>query len=145
MMGVINVIKTTPDTYQELAEVFVGCLPKYYREVDVVADSHDSVKLFKDAVADDHAEKILIPSLKSRVHANYSTVVLRNRDNKTRLVELIFEYITNNTETCFQKLESKEIVLSSAERCVKITSSDTGEILVEPYTDLLSNQDEGDT
>lgn len=145
MMGVINVIKTIPDTYQELAEVFVGCLPRSYRRVDIVADSYGSVKLFKNGVVGDQADKILIPSLKSRVHPDYSSVVLRNRENKTRLVELIFEYIEKNAESCFEKLGSKQIVLSSEERCVTITSSDSGDITVELNTDLLSNHDEGDT
>ena len=96
MMGVINVIKSIPDTYKELAEVFVGNLPRGYRRIDVVADSYGSVKLFKNCVVGNQADKILIPSLKSRVHPDYSSVVLKNRENKTRLVELIFEYIEKN-------------------------------------------------
>ena len=66
IMGVVNLITSVPDTYEELSMVFLAKLPRGYRRIDIVADSYTSV--FKNGVVGDQADKILIPSLKSRVH-----------------------------------------------------------------------------
>ena len=144
MMGVVNLITSVPDTYEELAKVFVNNLPKGYRRIDIAADSYGSVRLFKRGENGDQADKILIPSLKSRVHPQYSTTVLKNRDNKARLVELIFEYIERNARACFETLHSAEIVLSSEDKCITIKLS-ANSVTVNPTPELLSNHDEGDT
>ena len=86
MMGLVNLITSLPDTYEELAKVFVERLPKGYNRIDVLADSYRSVKLYKNGVDGDQADKILIPSLQSRVHPNFMTTVLKNRENKARLI-----------------------------------------------------------
>ena len=39
MMGVMNLITSIPDTYEELAKVFVENLPKGYHRMDIAADS----------------------------------------------------------------------------------------------------------
>ena len=71
MMGLVNVLTPIPDTYEDLAKSFVSRLPIGYRRVDIVADSYEAVKLYKNGVPGDKAEKILIPSLQSRVHPDF--------------------------------------------------------------------------
>ena len=143
-MGLVNTLSSIPDTYEELAKQFVEKLPKGYKRIDIVADSYRSVRLFKNGVDDDQANKILITSLYSRVHPDFKTTVLKNRENKARLIELIFQYIKNEAVRCFEVLNCEEIVLSSEDECVRITMSE-GVAIVAPYPELLSSQDEGDT
>ena len=90
------------------------------------------------------ANKILIPSLKSRIHPEYMTTVLKNRENKSRLIELIFDYIKTNALECFEQLASEEIVLASEDNCVSILLSN-GVVTIATNPQLISNHDEGDT
>ena len=89
MMGLMNIITPIPYTYEELAERFVEMLPRGYMRIDVVADNYTSVKLYKNGVPGDQTDKILIPSLHSRVHPDFRTTILKNRENKVRLIQLI--------------------------------------------------------
>ena len=57
---------------------------------------------------------------------------------------MIFEYIKTKPLECFETLDSQEIVLSSEDECVNMQLSD-GVVTVNPYPELLSNHDEGDT
>ena len=47
MMILINDITSSPDTYEELAKMYVEKLSKEYKIIDVVADYYRSSKLFK--------------------------------------------------------------------------------------------------
>ena len=145
MMGLINIISQIPDTYGELAERFVEMLPKCYNRIDVVTDHYTSVKLFKNGVPGDQAEKILMPSLHSRVHPDFKTKILKNRENKARLIQLIFEYIKTNALTCMEVLVSSTIILSSEDECVRLSRDDDGRITITADPELFSNHDEGDT
>ena len=144
MMGLVNNIKSIPDTYEELAKLFVDNLPKGYMRVDIVADCYRSVRLFKNGEDGSRSEKILMPSLSARVHPDFKTIVLKNRENKARLIELTFDYIKNEGLHCLETLNSQEMVLSSEDECVMIQLSENG-LTVDPYPELLSSQDEGDT
>lgn len=145
MMGVINILTQIPDTYEELAERFVGMLPRGYERIDVVADKYTSVKLHKHGVPGDQFDKILIPSLHSRVHPEFKTMVLKNRENKVRLIQLIFEHIKTNALSCLEALGSSTMVLSSEDECVSLRRSDNDVMTIVPFPELLSNHDEGDT
>ena len=145
MMGLINIIKPIPDTYEELAEGFVEMLPRCYTRIDIVTDNYTSVKLYKNGVLGDQADKILIPSLHSRVHPEFKTTVLKNRENKVRLIQLIFEHIRTNALRCLEALGSSIMVLSSEDECVSLRRSDDGVMTIVPSPELLSNHDEGDT
>ena len=69
MMGLINDITSSPDTYEELAKIFVAKLPKGYKKIDIVTDC--SPKLFKNGVDGNQADKIITPSLQSRAHPDF--------------------------------------------------------------------------
>ena len=124
MMGLMHTLTKQPETYEDLAKKFVSNLPKGYKRIDVVADSYNSVKLFKKG---DHV-KIFIPSLNSKVAPDFKKL-LRNRDNKARLIQLIFEYMKHSGAQCLDILDSKQIVLSSEDECITIELSDTHRVL----------------
>ena len=50
MMGLVDLITSIPDTYEELAQMFVERLPKGYKRLDIVSDSYKSVKLYKNGI-----------------------------------------------------------------------------------------------
>ena len=145
MMGVMNILTQIPDTYEELAERFVEMLPRGYERIDVVADKYTSVKLHKHGVPGDQFDKILIPSLHSRVHPEFKTTVMKNRENKARLIQLIFEHIKANALNCLEALGSSTMVLSSEDECVSLRRSDDDVMTIVPFPELLSNHDEGNT
>ena len=140
MMGLINDITFIPDTYEELAKIFVAKLPKGYKRIDIVADCYRSPNLFYNGGDDTQADKVIIPSLQSRVRPDFNATLLKNCE----LIELIFEYIQTEALQCLELLGSQEIVLSSQDDCRKIQLSDDN-VTIDPYPKLLSNQDEGDT
>ena len=145
MMGLMHTLTKQPETYEDLAKKFVSNLPKGYERIDVVADSYNSVKLFKKGDHVNQSEKIFIPSLNSKVAPDFKKL-LRNRDNKARLIQLIFEYMKHSGAQCLDILDSKQIVLSSEDECITIELSDTHTgFSVHLMPDLKSTQDEGDT
>ena len=70
--------------------VFLEKLPRVHHRIEIKADSYILVKLFKNGVVGDQADTIIIPSLKSRVHLEYASVILKNRENKSQLVNADF-------------------------------------------------------
>ena len=57
----------------------------------MVANSYGAVKLYKNGAPGDQADKVLILSLLSRVNSDSKGTILRNRENKACLIELIFQ------------------------------------------------------
>ena len=145
MMGMVR-STSIPDTYEKLAEQFASRLPKGYFRTDIVADSYQSARLSKNGrYHEETPGKIIIPSIFARVHPDFKTIVLKNPENKARLVELIFQFIKSNSLECFQLLQTRVIVLSSEDECVKLELNDQNDVSLQPYPEFLSNHDEGDT
>jgi hypothetical protein len=144
MMGLMNTVTKIPSTYFELARLFLNLLPKGYCRIDVVADSYKTVTLHKRGDRGDETERIYIPSLQSRVVRDFNQRILRNRENKARLIELIFEYIKSQGRECLTILNSSEMVLSSEDECTMIKSTETG-VDIFPFAQCQSTQDEADT
>ena len=65
---------------------------------------------------------------------------MKNEINKTRLIDLIFEYIINHRSNCLQILRANKIFLSKDGECTEISLSS-----VNVNRDLSSNQEEADT
>ena len=130
MMGLINIISLLPETYEELAERFVEILSRGSVRIDVVADNYSSVTLYKNGVPGDQTDTILIPSPHSKVHPDLKTTVLKNRENKVRLIQLIFEYIKANALKCLEALGSSTIALSSEDECVSLRRFDDSVITI---------------
>mgnify|MGYP003327236149 CR=1 FL=1 len=75
---------------------------------------------------------------------DYNQRILRNRENKSRLIELIFEYIKSQGSECLTILNSSEMVLSSEDECTMIKSTETG-VDTFPFAQFQSTRDEADT
>ena len=100
MMELINDITSSSGTYEELAKIFKAKLQKGYKRIDIVADCYRSLKLFKNGVDGNQTDEIIIRSVQSRVHPGFKTTLLKNRENKARMVEFIFEYMQIKTLQC---------------------------------------------
>ena len=68
---------------------------------------------------------------------------MANGENKARLIELIFEYIKEESKRCFEILGTNMIVLSSESGCVKVVHTEDQDT-ISAYPELNSNHDEGD-
>ena len=82
------------------------------------------------------ASRIIVKSIKSKIPFDFNSFLLHG-ENKTRLIELIFDNILNNRCKCWQILKSNKIVLSEDGECHFVTLSSSGKFDV-----LSSNQEE---
>ena len=127
-------------TFETLAKRFVKSIPTGYKRVDIVADTYrdNSIKAgerFKRG----NSEKIIIGSIKSRLPYDMSKFMLNN-ENKSTLIQLIFEYTIANKDDILRKLQADVIFLSNDNLTHRLTAN-----LVEEHDDLRSNQEEADT
>ena len=106
----------------------------------MVADTYRelSIKTAERAKRGD-SENILIKSIKSKIPRDFNNF-MKNAANKSRLIDLIFDYIANNRSKCLQILRTVKIFLSRDCECKEISLS---ALLVN--RDLSSNQEEADT
>ena len=87
----------------------------------------------------DVSEKVLIMSAQSKIPRNFRHF-LNNGDNKTRLIELIKEYLVDNKQEVLNRLDCNEIYFSMDRVCYRVTDTDVNAV------DCLSrNQGEADT
>ena len=86
------------------------------------------------------SERIEIRSLDSKTPDQFRDRVLKNPDNKSRIVELIFEYITEDRASVMKIHDVDEINLSAEGQCRQVTIEG-----VTPNENLQSNQPEADT
>ena len=130
-----------PETFERLAWKFISYIPKGYHRVDLLADCYFK-NLIKDAERSKRgtSKKVLVKSSKSKIPGEFSSKFLSCGDNKTRMIELLFETIENERDEVLETLRSEEIVLSREGECKKITSSE-----IQPFDRLLSTQEEADT
>ena len=135
MMGILNTFTSIPKTYALLADKFVRDL-----RVDVVADTYksDSIKTAERKLRGE-TDKLHIASLQSKTPNSFSRI-LRNGENKTRLIELIVQYIEQNRMKVLNYTRTAKLVISTWNRCISITASGITE---EP--ELISSLEEADT
>ena len=77
-------------------------------------------------------------SSRSKIPRNFS-VLLKNGDNRTRLIEILKDEFAANKSALLDKLNCQQILFSMDQLCYKITDSDI--VVVE---ELSSNQEEAD-
>ena len=89
MIALINTILNKSPTYAEFAESFVKHITKGYGRVDIIADCYKK-KLIKCSdqlsVKRGQSEKIHIASLLSKVPSVFHNSILRNCDNRKRVI-----------------------------------------------------------
>ena len=94
MITLLNTILNKFSAYSELAELFVNHIPKGYGRVDKIADCYKtmSIKSSKQLLRG-QSGKIRIVLLLSNIPSDFYNRIIRNSDNKERLIKLIFECI----------------------------------------------------
>ena len=146
MVAMLNTIVNVPKTYNELALQFVKKLPKNYGRIDIVADSYKENSLKREEQEKrGQSEKVQISSLQSKIVSDFHYRILRNSDNKQRLIDLVFEYIKLNSKDCLTVLKSKKIVLSSENECTVVEINEENTVTIYPHETLFSTQEEADT
>ena len=140
LMAVIRTIRNVPGTFEELAFNIIKSLPCGYKRVDIVADTYllNSIKSSERCKRGD-SEKVLVRSCKSKIPPEFNRF-LSNGENKTRMIELLFQVIENNRVKMINLLKTNKIVLSMEDSCRSFTLS-----TAEDEGFLRSNQEEADT
>ena len=140
LVALLNTLVGIPETYAGLADKLVKALPKAYSQVDLVADVYHSTSLKGlERKSRGEAARIHIASLQSKVPSDFSRI-LRNGDNKTRLTELIIEYIEKTTVKVFNIIRCRKIIISTGSKCVSISHAGVVQV-----PSLISSQEEADT
>ena len=117
--------------------------PNKVMRIDLVADNYTkdvSVINKGERSARGSSAALEMKSLKAKTPRDFRERILLNSANKTRIVELLIEYITTNKESVLKTLECTEINISAEGSCTHITDKAT--LTNEP---LVSNQPEADT
>ena len=140
LMAVIRTMKDVPDTFEDLSWKLAKSLPTGFKRIDIVADTYqqNSIKNAERAKRGS-SEKLIIKSSKSKIPRNFNNF-LSNGENKTRMINLIFETLTEEKVKVLNLLKSTRLYLSNDNTCTLLTLSDT--LVIE---DLCSNQEEADT
>ena len=109
MIAQIQTLQGSSRTYKDFAQKFVKSLPTGYNRVDLVADTYKDFSI-KSMERKNRGEssKVLIKSLQSKMPPDFSRL-LRNGENKTKLIELIAEYIESSKVKVFNILRCNKI------------------------------------
>ena len=131
MMALLNTFTSIPKTYGGLADKFVRALPQNYLRVDVVTDTYKntSIKGLERALRGE-SEKIHIASLESKTPSDFSRI-RKNGENKTRLIELIIQYIKTCRVEILNHVRCTKLVIPSYNNCISITSSGIERVITE--------------
>ena len=125
-----------PNTFEGLIWKLVKLLPVGYKRVDLVADSYRQVST-KGSTRNERGEgtpkKILLKSVKSRTPPDFKQF-LAHGDNKSTMLDLIFEYMENNKVKVLNTLKASDLYLSKENSCRHITLSS-----VTSVADLTTN------
>ena len=85
-------------------------------------------------------KRIQIASLQFRIPTEFWTRILRNNDNKARLIELILKYIKDQKDECLNPLNNDTFVFSTEDKCFLLTFAGISNI-----TELKTSPEEADT
>ena len=118
----------------------ISFLPKGFKRIDLVADSYLQNSI-KDAERANRGQssRIILKSALSKIPREFSKF-LSNRENKTRMIELIFETLQRKKAAVLNTLRTTKIILSREDHCqsISLSSNDT-------FGNLLGNHEEADT
>ena len=139
-MALVRTITQVPDTFEDLAMKLISFLPKGFKRIDLVADSYLQNSI-KDAERANRGQssRIILKSALSKIPREFSKF-LSNGENKTRMIELIFETLQRKKAAVLNTLQTTKIILSREDHCqsISLSSNDT-------FGNLLSNHEEADT
>ena len=115
--------------------------PKCYSRIDFVADCYfeDSIKA-SERLKPGISTKVFVKSSKSKIPRDFSSSFLLCGENKTRLIELIFQIMEDEKDEILDLLQSEEIVISRQEVAESLIV-----LKYLSFETLLSNHEEFDT
>jgi len=140
LMAALRTMVQIPDTYEELTWKLLRSFPKSYWRVDIVADTYRDISIKSgERGTRGSSSKVIVQSPQSKIPRDFNGF-LKNRENKTRLIELMCEVMSTNKEKAIQLFKCSVIYFSKDDSTLKIDEfSSTTSI------DLSSNQEEADT
>ena len=135
LIAVIRTMTELPQTY-EFTWKFLGSLPKVYKRVDLVADTYREISI-KNGERQKRrtSARLMIHSPQCKLSREFKNF-LNNGENKTRLIELIFQVISQESSRALQMLRCDKIYCSKESHTVAIDSNGVPDI-----DDLKSNQE----
>ena len=140
MIALLNTFVCIQETYNGIADKFARALPKNYERVDIMADAHRATTLKSlERKSPLETEKMHVASLESKVPSDFSPI-MKNGENKTRLMEHIVQSIESSRVRKFNQLSCRRIVISTDNKCISITHSGITEEAAS-----CSSQEEADT
>ena len=122
IMALIRTLEDIPTTFEELVWKIVKTLPSGYRSMHITADTSQEIST-KSSKREKRgsSSKIFIKSVGTMVPRKFHEF-LQKGCNKTRLIELLFEYLQLNKNEGLQTSGSNDLILSSDNSCVVVCS-----------------------
>ena len=113
------ITKKIPETCEQLSRKVLQAIPKGYEGVDLVANAYSLVSI-KTAERNERgsSSKMSIKSVKYKILRDYS-LFMQNSKNKSRLIDIIFDFIIEHRIRCLQIVEARKILLSRSGDCYK--------------------------
>ena len=140
LIAAIRTMTELPETYYEFTWKLLGSLPKGYKRVDLVADTYREVSIKNgERQKRGTSVRLIISSAHSKLPHNF-TNFLKNGENKTRLIELICQVITQNPDQALRLLKCNQIYFSKESHCILLDEEGPRDV-----EHLKSNQEEADT
>lgn len=134
--------KNQPETFEGWIKRFLQTVhnDERFDRIDIVADTYREFSIKSGERAKrGSSEKILIKSTDGKIPRDIEGF-FSNNENKTRLIDLTFDYIKKNPAECLTLLNCGEVVLSGDQYCYKVSSSEC-----QTCDELVSDQEEADT
>ena len=113
-MALIRTMVQIPSTFEEVAVGMISYIPKGYARVDLVADCYflGSVKdTERNGCGENDSRRILIKSIRAKVSTSYFASFLSNDENKTRMIQVIFEFIVKHNAKILHVLRTTVLIL----------------------------------
>ena len=140
LIAVIRTMTELSQTYCEFTWKFLGSLPKGCKSVDLVADTYREIPIKNgEHQKRGTSARLMIHSPQSKLPREFKNF-LKNGENKTRLIELIFQVISQESSRALQMLKCDKIYCSKESHTVAIDSNGVSDV-----DDLKSNPEEADT
>ena len=135
LMAALRSFSSIPETYEELFRNLLSTFPKTYHIVDIVADTYKSASI-KGGEREKRgcSNKITVKSAKSKIPRNFKSF-LKNGENKTRLIDLLCQFVKENSQRTCNLLKCSSIVFS--EENITYKRSQNSEVNLDPQ--LSSN------
>ena len=140
LITAIRTMTNLSNTYEEFVSNFVSTLPRGFKRLDIVADTYrkNSIKGGEGSTRRS-SQKVIIPSCKSRIPHDFS-VLMKNGENKTRLIEILPEVLRDNFAKVLTTLRCSTMFILQEDVTYCLTES-----VVTVKEELFSNHEEAGT